>query len=148
MKTLIATTLVLALGAAIYAIDKPPRPDTNSQKETAMLKAIIHMNFEESERQKHGLKNIENILREAGSGSEIEVVCHGPGISLLVKDKTSHAEQVAALIKQGVQFAACENTMKQKQIPPDKLLSGVTTVPSGAVEILEKQTKGYGYFKP
>ena len=70
------------------------------------------------------------------------------GISLLVKDKSSHADQVATLIKQGVRFAACENTMKQKQIVLEQLLSGVTTVSSGAVEIIRKQSEGYGYFKP
>ena len=133
---------------AISAVENQPQLEKTSRKENAMLKTVVHINFADSERQEHGLKNIENILRELGNTTEIEVVCHGAGISLLVKDKSSHADQVAALIKQGVRFAACENTMKQKQIAFEQLLSGVTTVPSGAVEILRKQSEGYGYFKP
>ena len=148
MRILIAVSLVLGLAVAIYAIEKQPQQEKSSRKETAMLKAVVHINFADSERQEHGLKNIENILREEGSTTEIEVVCHGPGISLLVKAKSAHADQVASLIKQGVRFAACENTMKQKQIAFEQLLSGVTTVPSGAVEIIRKQSEGYGYFKP
>ena len=148
MRILIAVSLVLGLAVAIGAIEKQPQPEKPSRKENAVLKTVVHVNFADSERQEHGLKNIENILREEGSTTEIEVVCHGAGISLLVKEKSSHADQVAALIKQGVCFAACENTMKQKQIASDKLLSGVTTVPSGAVEIIRKQSEGYGYFKP
>ena len=148
MRILIAVSLVLGLAVAIGAIEKQPPQEKSSRKENAVLKTVVHINFADSERQEHGLKNIENILRELGKTTEIEVVCHGPGISLLVKDKSSHADQVTALITQGVRFAACENTMKQKQIAKDQLLTGITTIPSGAVEIIRKQSEGYGYFKP
>lgn len=112
-----------------------------------MLKAVVHINFPDRERQKHGLKNITNILKEE-KGAEIEVVCHGGGIGLLVKDKSEHADEVARLIKEGVRFAACENTLRDKSIPKENLLPGVDTVPSGAVEVLRKQQEGYGYFRP
>ncbi|MCI0718037.1 MAG: DsrE family protein [Acidobacteria bacterium] len=112
-----------------------------------MLKAVVHINFAESERQKHGLKNVANILKEE-KGAEIEVVCHGGGIGLLVKDKSEHADEVARLIKDGVRFAACENTLRDRSIAKVDLLSGVDTVPSGAVEVLRKQQEGYGYFRP
>lgn len=74
--------------------------------------------------------------------------CHGGGIGLLVKDKSEHADEVARLIKVGVRFAACENTLRDKLIPKENLLPGVTTVPSGAVEVIRKQQEGYGYFRP
>ncbi len=48
----------------------------------------------------------------------------------------------------GVSFVACENTLKDKSIPKDKLLAGVATVPTGAVEIISKQREGDSYFKP
>ena len=112
-----------------------------------MLKAIVHINFTDSERQKHGLKNVANILKEE-KGSEIVVVCHGGGIGLLVKDKSEHADEVARLITEGIRFAACENTLRDKSIPKGNLFPGVTTVPSGAVEVIRKQQEGYGYFKP
>ncbi|MEX1027675.1 MAG: DsrE family protein [Candidatus Paceibacterota bacterium] len=112
-----------------------------------MLRAIVHINFADSERQKHGLKNVTNILKEE-KGAEIEVVCHGGGIGLLVKDQTDHADEVARLIKEGVRFAACENTLRDKSIPKENLLPDVTTVPSGAVEVIRKQQEGFGYFKP
>jgi intracellular sulfur oxidation DsrE/DsrF family protein len=125
------------------AADQPIRP----AGDTPMLKSVVHINFPDSERQKHGLKNIANILKEE-KAAEIEVVCHGGGIGLLVKDKTGHADEVARLIKEGVRFAACENTLRDKSIPKDDLLPGVVTVPAGAVEVIRKQQEGYGYFKP
>ena len=112
-----------------------------------MLKAVVHINFTDSERQGHGLKNVTNILKEE-KGAEIEVVCHGGGIGLLVEDQTDHAAEVARLIKEGVRFAACENTLRDKSIPKETLLPDVTTVPSGAVEVIRKQQEGFGYFRP
>jgi intracellular sulfur oxidation DsrE/DsrF family protein len=118
-----------------------------SEEGKTMLKAVIHINFTDSERQKHGLKNVTNILKQE-TGAEIEVVCHGGGIGLLVKDQTDHADDVTRLIKEGVIFAACENTLRDKSISRDSLLPGVTTVPSGAVEVIRRQAEGSGYFKP
>lgn len=126
--------------------DEPEKPKMKGEK--TVLKAVIHINFSDSDRQKHGLKNASNILKEVEGAAEIVVVCHGEGIGLLVKEKSQHAEEVERLIKAKVRFAACENTLKDKAIPKDKLLRGVTTTPSGAVEVIRKQQEGFGYFKP
>lgn len=121
-----------------------------AEGERAAFKAVIHVNFADAERQKNGLRNVSNMLKEVKDISEgdIEVVCHGPGIGLLVKDKTPHAEEMERLMKAGVRFAACENTMRERSIPKDALVSGVVTVRSGAAEVVRKQQEGYGYFKP
>ena len=113
-----------------------------------MFRAVVHVNFAEPERQKHGLRNVSNMLQAEGGKGEVVVVCHGPGIGLLVKGKTAGGEEVEKLMKDGVRFAACENTMREKAIARDDLLPGVATVPSGAAEVVRKQQEGYGYFKP
>lgn len=110
-----------------------------------ILKSVIHVNCADVERQGHGLKNIENILQAVEEAAAIEVVCHGAGISLLVTDQSKHGPHVKELKTQGVRFAACENTMKQKSLSKEELLPGVRTVPSGAVEVIKKQQEGYGY---
>lgn len=142
--------LFLAIGAvslitAVAATGEPQ--EAGKGKATVMLKAVVHVNFSDSKRQEHALGNIENILKEV-SDAKIEVVAHGEGITLIQKSKSDYVEKLAALMKQGVQFVACENTMKKKSIPSDDLVAGVTTVPSGAVEVLRKQQEGYGYFRP
>ena len=68
--------------------------------------------------------------------------------SLPVQGDTKHADKVQELIGKEVSFVACENTLKDKSILREKLISGVTTVPAGAVEIISKQQEGYSYFKP
>ena len=150
MKRILTVTVTLAClaalfgGAAVPGEENKPAP----KGEPKMFKAVIHVNFSDSARQKHGLKNVANMLKEVGDKFEIEVVCHGSGIGLLVKDQSQHAAEVERLSKTGVRFAACENTMRDKAITKESLLPGVVTVPSGAVEVVRKQQDGYGYFKP
>ena len=135
--------LVACMAVGLHA--QTPRKIAN--EESLVLKAVIHINFKDPERHEHALNNIENILKDA-SDTELVVVCHGEGITLLSKQQTKHSELVQSLIKKGVRFAACENTMKKKSLSPEDLVSGSTTVPSGAVEVIRKQRDGYSYFKP
>ncbi len=128
--------------AGLRAGDKVPA------KEVTPLRVVVHVNFADAARQGHGLKNVENVLKAVHGKAEVEVVCHGAGLALLVKGQTKHADQVAKLLKQGVRFAACENTMREKSVAKADLLAGAMTVPSGAVEVIRAQQAGYAYFKP
>jgi intracellular sulfur oxidation DsrE/DsrF family protein len=148
MKNGLAVLVVLTLGALTFRAGVEAQDKKTFVEGAKMFKALIHVNFSDAERQKHGLKNVANMLKEVGNKFEIEVVCHGAGIGLLVKEQSRHAAEVERLHKQGVRFAACENTMREKSIAKESLLPGVVTVPSGAVEVVRKQQEGYGYFKP
>jgi len=122
--------------------------EADDKTEAGPMKVVVHVNFPESGLQGAGLKNVTNILKEAPD-TMVEVVCHGAGIGLVEKARTEHTEAVEALIKQGVKFVACENTMRRKSIRKEDLLPGVGMVPSGTVEVVRKQQKdGYAYFKP
>lgn len=147
MKPSLIAAVLVAVFAGVLAMCDSYAQDKPIGEGKVMFKAVIHVNFDDADRQKHGLKNVANMLKEVKEG-EIEVVCHGKGIGLLVKDKTDQATEVEQLMKDGVKFAACENTMREKSIAKEQLLAGVTTVPSGAVEVIRKQQAGYGYFRP
>lgn len=116
--------------------------------EQTLVKAVVHINFDDPQRQGHGLTNVANILDELGDAARIEVITHGPGVSLVVQDETSHPEQVSKLMSRGVRFTVCENTLKGRAIPQDRLLPGVGVARSGAAEVLRRQQEGYGYFRP
>jgi intracellular sulfur oxidation DsrE/DsrF family protein len=141
-RTLLAILVTSCLG--FHGESPTARADGPSDP----LKVVVHVNVPEPGVQGAGLKNVTNILKEAPD-AQVEVVCHGAGIGLVEKARTDHAEAVEALIKKGVRFVACENTMRQKSVRKEDLLPGVDTVPSGAVEVVRKQQKdGYAYFKP
>lgn len=139
--------LALSVGLCLTAVEWSQQSDDKNLEKSVMLKAVVHVNFGEAARQEAGLNNIDNILKEADD-TQIEVVCHGEGISLLTKKNSKHADMVEKLIERDVRFVACENTMKKKSLEKSDLIEGAVTVPSGAFEVLRKQQAGYGYFRP
>ena len=148
-RTLVAVAVaVVSVAALLMRTGIVAQEKTPPAEVAKLFKAVVHINFSDTERQKHGLKNVSNMLKAVKINFEIEVVCHGDGIGLLVKEQSKHAAEVERVSKEGVRFAACENTMRDRSITKDQLLPNVVTVPSGAVEVVRKQQDGYGYFKP
>jgi intracellular sulfur oxidation DsrE/DsrF family protein len=149
MKKICITWLFPALLAVAWGSTQlAPVFAAETPADSGAIRAVVHVNFGDAERQGKGLKNIANILKEVGDKAQLEVVAHGPGIDLLIASKTKHAGQVAELSGHGVRFVACENTLAEKSIPKGDLIEGVGTVPSGAVEVIRKQHEGYAYFRP
>lgn len=136
------TTAAAALAAAILA-GRPAAAD----EPTPPLRVVFHVNLGDAEAQKRALKNVDNFLREEPT-AEVVVVCHGPGIGVVLADRCPDTDRLSALAERGVRFAACENTMREQQIARDRLLPSVQTVPSGTAEVVRKQRDGFAYFKP
>jgi intracellular sulfur oxidation DsrE/DsrF family protein len=86
-------------------------------------------------------------IRTAWPNASIEVVCHGPGLDLLVASKTKAPNEVAEWSQKGVVFAACNNTMKRRKLNKEDLLPSAQVVPSAMIELTLKQEKGYAYVK-
>ena len=93
------------------------------------------------------LNNIENVRKSLGAGTQVILVAHGPGIALLQKADNENAERMRKLADAGVVFAACENTMKRKNISKAELLDFSTTVDSGVAEVVRRQEAGWSYVK-
>jgi intracellular sulfur oxidation DsrE/DsrF family protein len=93
------------------------------------------------------LNNIENVRRELGPKTEVEVVSHGGGISFLLKKSDFQKDRMQKLAKEGIKFLGCENTMKRKKIKRDELYDFTGTVPAGLAEIIRKQKEGWAYIK-
>ncbi len=87
-----------------------------------------------------------NIL-EALPNARIEVVCHGGGLDLLTTAKSKGAQTVKELSSKGVVFAACNNTMKRRNLTAKDLLPQAIMVPSAMVEMVLKEEQGWSYVK-
>lgn len=93
------------------------------------------------------LRSVNNVLKDA-PGTKVEIVCHGPAIFMLVKEKTALSDIMQELqTKQGVTFAACNNSMRKNNIDPAQLVSAAHVVPNGVLEVVSKQEDGWGYIK-
>jgi len=107
---------------------------------------IIQFVNDDSQSQKGLMKNLSN-LTQGWPELEIEVVCHGPGIFILHNEKSDYQDQIRKFIEIGVVFAACENTMKGKQIDNSEIMTEAVRVPMGIKEIVLKQEAGWSYVK-
>lgn len=89
------------------------------------------------------VKNIKTDLPDA----TIEVVCHGPGLDLLIKKNSKVPTLIQEWHSKGVVFAACNNTMRRRGIKKEDLSAQATIVPSAMIELILKQEDGWSYVK-
>lgn len=75
------------------------------------------------------------------------LVINGPGIKLLGKDDP-HAQKLTELANLGLQIKVCRNAMNHFLIQPEWLLPSAKIIPTGLLEIIDLQRKGYAYIKP
>lgn len=92
------------------------------------------------------MRQLNNVLNEAPD-AKIEVVCHGPGLDMLVGKKTVVGKQLTELTSRGVVFQACENTLKERKIDRADVLPLAGFVRAGIIHIVEKQEQGWSYIK-
>jgi intracellular sulfur oxidation DsrE/DsrF family protein len=88
-----------------------------------------------------------NILKESPY-TAIEVVCSGPGLFMLVRDKTNVSKDMEEIQKVfNVSYAACANTMKRMNVDKSQLLPFAKIVPVAILELSYRQQEGWSYIK-
>lgn len=93
------------------------------------------------------LRQFNNILKEAPD-AELEVVCHGPAVYMLVRQKAFFEERMNDLrVKAKVTFKACANTLRRYGIDKSELIPVAEVVPVSILELSDKQQKGWSYIK-
>ncbi len=134
MKTLI-TTLFLSTTSIVSFAQNP------------IHKVVVQLNTSDTLVWHGALKNISNLQSALGANTQIELVAHGSGISILLEGKTTQKAKIAELAASGVLFKACENTIRERKIDRSTLLQQSGTVPSGVAEVVLKQEAGWAYLK-
>ena len=125
---------------------QPVFKNTSVTKIINQHRVVFQLTSEDTLVHKSLMKQLKNILT-AAPDTKIEVVCHGPGINMLVIDKTFVHDKIQQMKTKGVLFMACENTLKERNISKDKIISEAFFVPSALVEIITKQEEGWSYIK-
>jgi intracellular sulfur oxidation DsrE/DsrF family protein len=80
-------------------------------------------------------------------GSQLEVVCHGPGLNMLVERSSVVSKKVSDYSAKGVVFMACQFSMNERKVVPEDLHVKAQIIPGGIIEIVEKQEQGWSYIK-
>jgi intracellular sulfur oxidation DsrE/DsrF family protein len=114
---------------------------------TAKTRAVFQVSDSDPQKWSLTLGNVANAQEALGKdASEIEIVAFGPGVDMLKKDSPV-AARVAEAIHNGVRVVACQNTMRARKLGPADMLPEIGTVPSGVVEIMQRQREGYAYLR-
>ncbi len=130
--------------ALLFTIMAFASPAADAGKEH---KVLFEFTSEGKEQITAVLNNVENVRKALGAKTKVEVVAHGPGIGLLQKSNTEGADRMRKLADDGVVFAACENTLKRKNISKADLHDFVTTVDSGVAQVVRRQEADWSYVK-
>ncbi len=109
-------------------------------------KIIFQLTSGDTTAHKQLMKQFNNILSVSPT-TKIEVVCHGGGLDMLVKGKTIVEDKIKNLSERGVQFMACEFSIKERKVDKNLILSTAGFVPAGIIEVVSKQEQGWSYIK-
>jgi intracellular sulfur oxidation DsrE/DsrF family protein len=150
LSALVASLLIAAAPATIAQANTAEPATAAASTAPAGLRVVYHVDDVGSLRQ--ALNNIKNQLT-ATPGASISVVANGRGIYSLVKGERDRqgdfGTAIAGLQAKGVRFVACGMSMQKNNIAESSLITNVSTVPSGVVELTRLQgIERYAYIKP
>jgi intracellular sulfur oxidation DsrE/DsrF family protein len=111
---------------------------------------VMHLNSGDEKVQRGVVNNIRNLYQELGPERlHLELVVHGAGLSLLIRNMTPLGQELARLKAEfGVNYTACSNTMKAMRVSRDDLISEVGDTVPAMVRLMERQEEGWVYIKP
>lgn len=110
-------------------------------------KVVIEVVSSEPKQWEKLMNNVENVQKAFDEKVEIEVVAHGEGLKLLVKNSDPIAERMKKASNHNVKFAACQNTMTRQNITKAQLQEFAVTVDSGVAEVIRKQEDRWSYIR-
>lgn len=112
-------------------------------------KVIFHI--DEINKWKLLLGNVSNLLN--GIDNEklyVEVLANSEAVKYydINQDLDVDINTMESLNKKGVKFVACNNALMAYGIKKDNIGHFIEIVPAGVVELVKRQSEGYGYVKP
>ena len=124
----------------------------------ARHRLAIHVDQNDPQVMNLALNNATNVIeyyRGKNEDVEVDIVTYGPGLHMLrsdtspVQDRIKRLKELASPGK--IQFSACNNTKQGMEKTEGKaipIVSEATIVPSGVVQLMELQERGWSYVRP
>ncbi len=134
MKKLILL-LVILIGGSLAAMAQDGARQHRIVMQLTSGDTLVHKNL---------MKQFRN-MKEAAPTMQLEVVCHGPGMDMLMSDRSVVQEKVKEFAAKGIVFLACENTITERKLDRTKVLPDAGYVKAGIIHIVERQEEGWSY---
>lgn len=141
------TALLLLLSSFIlsspaHAVDK------STQSSAKKINVVIHVSNNIKSNFQAVLNYTYSLREHYGDRVNIEIVANGAGIGF-VNSKNKYVREIKDLLKEGVKISACNTTVRiMRKFRDLPIIKGVNFVPTGVVEVIELQRKGYLYLNP
>lgn len=117
------------------------------QAQSEPVKVVFDVTSGDENTQRSALRHLK-MMKEAYPDSEFELVIYGKALPMVLKKDSPFAENVRELEgSDKVSIKVCEGTMKRYEVDKSALLPWVQTVPDAIMEIVRKQSEGWGYIK-
>ena len=115
------------------------------------LKVVYHLS--DAEKVNFVLGNVQNHIDGVGGPEHVTIalVIHGPALKAFHSAQANPdiSQRVGDFSRDGVELAACGNTMKAQNVTLTDLLPGfVNAEKGGVVRLAELQSQGYLYLRP
>ena len=139
---------VSAFGAAFAASRASAATEAPA---TGKLKVVYHLS--DADKVNFVIGNIQNHIEGVGGPENVTIalVIHGPALKAFHSAQANPdiSKRVGDFSKDGVELAACGNTMKAQNVTLTDLLPGfVNAEKGGVVRLAELQSQGYLYLRP
>ena len=147
-RILLATALSLAAFFSFTSI--------TTAADEADHRVAIHVDQNDPKVINMALNNVANVNKyyeSIGETVEIELVAYGPGLHMFRTDTSPVIDRISqmSLLHENLTFSACANThtaMSKKANKEIELVEEASMVPSGVVQLIALQEKGYAYIRP
>ncbi|MDH5365777.1 MAG: DsrE family protein [Cyclobacteriaceae bacterium] len=118
-----------------------------TKAQTKPIKIVFDVTSSDVKVHQSTLRHVK-LMSENYPNSEFEVVMYGGALEMVLIDKSSVAAEIEKFAtNDNVTFMICSMTLNRHNVKKEQLVVGVGSVPDGILEIVEKQSEGWGYIK-
>jgi uncharacterized protein len=149
MKKIFYSLIMLTIFNSIALNGNSVFAGNRNKKNTAAVqphRIIFQLSSGDTTAHKALMKQLNNITSVAPD-TKIEIVCHGPGLDMLVATKSIVHDKIKPLSEKGILFNACEFSMKERNVDKSAIIPEAGYVKAGIIEIVTKQEQGWSYIK-
>ncbi len=149
---------IFAAALAVLAMAGFMAPTAAQADNGANHHVVFHVNDNDKLKMNIALNNAANVTKHyaaKGERATIEIVAYGPGLHMLRADTSPVKKRLETYTMEydNVTFAACGNTIKgvtKKEGKAPTLIESdkISVVPSGVVQIIQRQDQGWHYIRP
>jgi intracellular sulfur oxidation DsrE/DsrF family protein len=143
-----ALSAITSMGVVQAAADNRADTPGASSVKAAKERVVIQVSDGDPKTWNQALNVVNNLKSAYGKNKvEVEIVVFGNGIGML-KAESEVGNRIHEALESGTYVAACMNTMRGRKLQKDDMLTGLSYVEVGIIEIIEKQRQGWAVIRP